>query len=133
MRVRVIKRYSECFKRQVVEELESGRFASITQARLHHGISGMGTVQKWIKNYGRNHLQAKVVRVEKPDEQDQIRAFRKRVAQLEQALGQTQAENVLNATFLKLACERMGQDVENFKKNCDGKPSTGTKGSGRAG
>ena len=25
MRVRVIKRYSECFKRQVVDELESGR------------------------------------------------------------------------------------------------------------
>ena len=31
MRVRVIKRYSECFKRQVVDELESGRFDSITQ------------------------------------------------------------------------------------------------------
>ena len=29
MRIRVIKRYSECFKRQVVEELENGRFASI--------------------------------------------------------------------------------------------------------
>lgn len=133
MRVRVIKRYSECFKRQVVDELESGRFDSITQARLHHGIPGTTTVQAWIKNYGRNHLQAKVVRVEKPDEQDQLRAYKKRVSQLEQALGKTQAENVLNATFLKLACEWMGQDVENFKKNCDGKPSTGTKGSGRAG
>ena len=31
MRVRVIKRYSECFKGQVVDELESGRFDSITQ------------------------------------------------------------------------------------------------------
>ena len=133
MRVRVIKRYSECFKRQVVEELEGGRFDSITQARLHHGIPGATTVQKWIKNYGRNHLQAKVIRVEKPDEQDQIRAYKKRVAQLEQALGKTQAENVLNATFLKLACERMGMDVESFKKNCDGKPSTGPKGSAQAG
>ena len=133
MRVRVIKRYSECFKRQVVEELEGGRFDSITQARLHHGIPGATTVQKWIKNYGRNHLQAKVIRVEKPDEQDQIRAYKKRVAQLEQALGKTQAENVLNATFLKLACERMGMDVESFKKNSDGKPSTGPKGSAQAG
>ena len=133
MRVRVIKRYSECFKRQVVEELEGGRFDSITQARLHHGIPGATTVQKWIKNYGRNHLQAKVIRVEKPDEQDQIRALKKRVGQLEQALGQTQAENVLNATFLKLACEQMGWDVGIFKKNCDGKLSTGRKGTGQAG
>ena len=125
MRIRVIKRYSECFKRQVVEELENGRFESITQARLHHGIPGATTVQKWINQYGKNHLQAKVVRVEKPDEQDQIRAYKKRIVQLEQALGTTQAENVLNATFLKLACERMGLEVESFKKNSDGKPSTG--------
>ncbi len=59
--------------------------------------------------------------------------FKKRVGQLEQALGQTQAENVLNATFLKLACEHMGMDVEIFKKNSDGKPSTGPKGTGQAG
>lgn len=133
MRVRVIKRYSEYFKRQVVDELENGRFTSITESRLHHGITGGTTIQTWLKKYGRNHLMAKVVRVEKPGEQDQLRAYKKRVSQLEQALGKTQAENVLNATFLKLACEWMGQDVENFKKNCDGKPSTGTKGSGRAG
>ena len=124
MRIRVIKRYSECFKRQVVEELENGRFESITQARLHHGIPGATTVQKWINQYGKNHLQAKVVRVEKPDEQDQIRAYQKRVAQLEQALGKTQAENVLNAAFLKLACGRLGEDVEDFKKKSDGKRST---------
>ena len=58
----------------MVEELENGRFESITQARLHHGIPGATTVQKWINKYGKNHLQAKVVRVEKPDEQDRIEA-----------------------------------------------------------
>ncbi len=129
MRVRVIKRYSECFKRQAVAELEDGRFASITQARLHHGIPGATTVQKWIKHYGRNHLQAKVVRVEKPDEQDRIREYKKRIAQLEQALGKTQAENVLNATFLKLACEQLGQEVESFKKKSDGMRSTPSESS----
>ncbi|NNM87180.1 MAG: transposase [Phycisphaerae bacterium] len=56
MRERIIKRYSECFKRQVVEELENGRFESITQAQLHHGIPGVTTVQKWINKYGKNHF-----------------------------------------------------------------------------
>ncbi len=93
MRVRVIKRYSEYFKRQVVDELENGRFTSITESRLHHGITGGTTIQTWLKKYGRNHLMAKVVRVEKPGEQDQLRAYKKRVSQLEQALGKTQAEN----------------------------------------
>jgi transposase len=133
MRIRLIKRYSECFKRQVVEELENGRFESITQARLHHGITGGTTIQTWLKKYGRNHLMAKVVRVEKPDEQDRIREYKKRIAQLEQALGTTQAENVLNAAFLKLACEQLGQEVESFKKKSDGKRSTPPGGVGRAG
>ncbi len=123
MRIRLIRRYSECFKRQVVDELEDGRFASITQARLHHGIAGTTTVQRWIKHYGRDHLQAKVVRVEKPDEQDRMPEYKKRIVQLEQALGKTQAENVLNATFLKLACEQLGQEVESFKKKSDGRRS----------
>ena len=120
MRIRVIKRYSECFKRQVVEELENGRFESITQARLHHGIPGATTVQKWINQYGKNHLQAKVVRVEKPNERDRIQELKKRVSELERVLGRTQAENVMNATFLELACQELGRDVDTFKKKVNG-------------
>ena len=52
---------------------------------------------------------------------------------MEQALGTTQAENVWNATFLKLACEQLGQEVESFKKKSDGKRSTGPKGAGQVG
>ena len=125
MRERIVQRYSACFKQQMIADLESGRFGSIEQAREHYGIGGKTTVQGWLKRYGKNHLQAKVVRVEKPGEADQVRRLKQQVAQLQQALGQTQAENVLNATYLKLACEEMGQDVETFKKKSDGRRSTG--------
>lgn len=123
MRERRVLRYSACFKRQVVDDLESGRFDSIEAARQHYGIGGMSTIQKWLKRYGKNHLQAKVVRVEKPGEADQIRQLKAKVARLEQALGQTQAQNVLNAQYLNLACEALGEEVEAFRKKCDGKPS----------
>ena len=131
MRERIIKRYSECFKRQVVEDLEHGRFSSITEARIHHGITGSITIQKWLNHYGKNHLQAKVVRVEKPDEKDRIREYKRQIVQLQQALGQTQAENVLNAEFLKLACEALGQEVDTFKKKSVGRPSTPPVNNGR--
>ena len=120
---RVMLRYSECFKRQVIEDLESGRFSSAEQARAHYGITGKSTIHKWLGRYGKAHLQCKVVRVEKPDEADQIRHLRRQIAALEKALGQTQAQNLTNAQFLKLACEQLGQDVEAFKKKCDGKLS----------
>jgi transposase len=125
MQERIIRRYSECFKRQVVGELESGRFASIAAARGHYEIGGKPTVGRWLARYGKNHLLAKVVRVELPGEMDRIAELKRQVAQLQKALGQTQAENLLNAEYLKLACERLGEAPERFKKKCAGKPSTG--------
>lgn len=124
MRDRIIMRYSLCFKRQVVADLESGRFASVAQARAHYGIGGTTTIQRWLRRFGKNHLQAKVVRVQQPDEADQMRQLKKQVAELQRALGQTQAQNLLHASYLNQACERLGEDVEAFKKKCDGRPST---------
>lgn len=124
MQDRVVRRYSLCFKRRVISELESGRFESISAARQHYGIGGATTVKDWLKRYGKNHLQAKVVRVETPDEADQIRALKVRIKELEQALGQTQAQKILEEQFLKIACEELGQDVQTFKKNATGTRST---------
>jgi transposase-like protein len=125
MRERMVRRYSECFKRQVIADLESGRFASIAEAREQYGITGADTVPRWLRRYGRNDLQAKVVRVEKPDEADRLRQLKREVERLQKALGQTQAQNVLNAEYLKLACEKLGEDMESFKKKCDGRRCTG--------
>ena len=120
MKQRLVVRYSMSFKQQVVSDLESGRFNSIAQAQRHYGITGAWTVQRWLKRYGRNHLCPKVIRVEKPNERDEILRLRNQVKQLEQALGRTQAERVLNEVFLEMACKRLGEDVEGFKKKVAG-------------
>ena len=120
MRVRVTRRYSQAFKRQVVEEIESGRFDSMQAAGLHHGIMGATTVRVWVARLGKNHLLAKVVRVEKPGEVERMMQLRRQVERLEKALGRTQAESLLNGEYLKLACEQMGEEVESFKKKSDG-------------
>ena len=132
MRERIVFRYSEAFKREVVEALESGRFSSVQSAQLHFGIRGAPTISHWLKRFGRNHLQAKVVRVEKADEAERVRELQKQVAQLQRALGQTQAQNLLNEEFLKRACQRLGEDVEAFKKKSAGKPCTGLPGKDEA-
>ena len=119
MNQRIIVRYSMSFKHQVVGELETGRFSSISEAQEHYGITGASTIRNWLVRYGRSHLCAKVVHVEKPNEKDQIKALKKQIKQLKEALGQTQAENVINQEFLKIACEQMGQDLDSFKKKVD--------------
>lgn len=124
MQQRLVIRYSNTFKRHVISELESGRFDSIGQASDHYGITGSMTIRKWLDKFGRNHLCPKVVRVEKPDEKNQIRELKKHVRQLKEALGQTQAEKVIGDAFLEIACEDMGVDVEAFKKKVDTKRFT---------
>jgi transposase-like protein len=123
MQERMIRRYSQAFKRRVVEELESGRFPSIGAANAHFGITGTTTIKRWVARLGKNHLLAKVVRVEGIQEANELLQLRRQVAHLEKALGQTQAENLLNAEYLKLACAQMGEEVDSFKKKSDGKPS----------
>jgi transposase-like protein len=113
-------RYSLAFRAQVVGEIESGRFDSIEAARRHYQVGGSSTVAKWIRNMGKSHLLAKVVRVETIDERNQLAQFRKQVAQLQKALGMTQAQNLLNESYLKLACQKLGTEMEVFKKKSDG-------------
>jgi transposase-like protein len=109
-------RYSMAFKQQVVADVEAGRFRTLAAANQHYGITGTTTVRRWLRQFGRNHLIPKVVRVERPDEADQIRRLKEQIRQLQQALGQTQMEKVLGESYLRLACEQLGVDFEEFKK-----------------
>jgi transposase-like protein len=113
------------FKQQVVDELESGRLRSFGEAQERYGIGGSCTIRNWLKRLGRNHLIPKVVRVEKPDEANQVAALKKEIRELHRALGQTQMQNVMNQTFLEIACEKLGEDVDAFKKKADTKRSSG--------
>jgi transposase-like protein len=120
----IVVRYSLAFRRQVVADLEEGRFVSIEAARLHYGIGGMQTVKGWLRLFGKNHLIPKVVRVEKPDEKDQIRQLKRQVQELQRVLGKAHVRGVLNEEFLRMACEQLGQDVESFKKKVAAKQGT---------
>ena len=126
-------RYSVAFKRQVISELESGRFGSIHEAQEHYGIKGASTIRKWMARMGRNDLMPKMVRVEKPGEASQVVELKKRIRQLEEALGQTQLKNVLGEKLLEIACERLGVDVETFKKKWTRSGRAGTPPWGRGG
>ena len=109
-------RYSEAFKLQVVNDLESGKLGSISEANRHYGIPGGETVKKWLIKYGRNHLVPKVICVEKPEEQNQIKKLKSEVKQLKEALADTHMQSLLNEAVFEELCEEVGVDPEAFKK-----------------
>jgi len=108
-------RYSEAFKRQVVDEIGRGKFSSIYQARRAY-LNGDGTVENWVRKYGREDLLPKIIRVETVKERDELKELRKRVKKLETALADAHIDCSLGDAFLEIACERMGTNVEDFKK-----------------
>ena len=80
-----IVRYSDCFKRAIIEEIEK-KGLSIEACRRKYSIGGATTIQKWLKKYGKNHLLNKIVRVETIDEIQEIQALRKELKAIKEKL-----------------------------------------------
>jgi transposase-like protein len=113
---RNILHYSEAFKRQVVNELERGKFSSISAASRAYGIRGGSTISQWIRKYGREDLLPKKVKIQTLKERDELKEARKRIRELEAALADAHIDSSLGDSYLKIACERLGVDVSDFKK-----------------
>lgn len=116
-------RYSEAFKMEVVRELEENDLP-VAEVRRKYGIKGCGTVQGWARKYG-NGSRGKVVRVQKPEEIDELKQLKLRVRRLESALADANVDLAIERAYTRLACERAGiKDVDAFKKKADGPAGT---------
>jgi transposase-like protein len=58
-----VVRYSEAFKLRLVEDVANGKYQSLDEARRRNGIRGGSTLSKWIKQYGREDILPKRVKV----------------------------------------------------------------------
>ena len=119
---RVIKpprRYSEALKIKVVQELErEGLTAAAAKSR--YGIRGCGTVEAWIRKYG-NGTRGRIIRVETPEQIDELKRLKDRVKRLETLLADANIDLALERAYTQIACERAGiKDVEGFKKKHPG-------------
>ena len=112
-------RYSEAFKMAIVRELEE-QDLPCEHVRRKYGIKGCFTVQAWVRKYG-NGSRGIRIRVEKPEEINELKRLKERVRQLESALADANIDRALELAFTELACQRAGVDVEEFKKKAAGK------------
>ena len=110
-----IIRYSEAFKQQVVREFESGKL-SRGQLRTKYQITGGSTISEWIKKYGSFGSIPKIIRVEKPDEKDQILALKEEIKRLKQAIADEVLDRKIAESTLEVICEDRGWDFEEVKK-----------------
>ena len=112
-----VVRYSDAFKRSIVEKMERGMYTSIGEAQRKNGIRGNETLVNWIKKYGREDILPKRVRVETMNEVDELKALRKQNKELKEALADAHIDWCIKSALLDIACEEMGTTAEALKKN----------------
>jgi len=106
----VIKRYSEAFKLQVVREYEGG--TSMHELQEKYGIGGGNTVRGWVEKYGRVGVRHKLLVIQSPEEQEQVKQLKVRTSQLEKLVAQLMLDKVMLETTLQVAEERLGLDLK---------------------
>lgn len=99
-------RYSEEFKRMVVEEIESG-IMTISQAGRYYGISGSVSIYKWISIYGLNEIKGKKVLVMSHKEENELITLRREMALLKKELEEAE----LRAIAWKSMVDAIEQDL----------------------
>lgn len=108
-------RYSEALKSQVLSEIESGAI-NLSQAKRKYGIGGSMTIQKWARKSGRFDLLSTVIRVEKPNEIDPLKALKEENRRLKEAIADLVLDRKIAESTLEVICEQQGWDIEEIKK-----------------
>ena len=108
---RTTVRYSDCFKRSIVEEIEKNGL-SIEDCRRKYGIGGSSTIQKWLNKYGKNHLLNKMVRVETLDEVQKIKALETELKNVKEAFANLSLRNLVLETYLEEFGKETGRTDE---------------------
>ncbi len=112
MKKEPVKRYSQALKHQVVREYEAGQ--SVYELNRKYGISGSGTVRRWVKQYGREGYRSEVVMIQTVEDQQEVQEMKQRLKELEEALADSVLENRMLRKTLEVAERETGLDL---KKN----------------
>jgi len=108
-----VRRYSEAFRRQVVQEYETG--ASLRALQEKYGIGSSRTIKRWVQRYSREGIRHEVVHIQSPEERDRLKALEAQVRDLERALARLTLEKVRLEEEVALYRELYGE--EEVKKN----------------
>ncbi len=114
-------RYSLAFKQKVITEIEDGIY-NISEASRVYKVSTK-SIYKWLKEFGKDHLINRIVRIEMRDEADRIKELEREKQKLEAALAQAHLKIITLESTIESAEELY---------NIDFKKKSGTKASDSA-
>lgn len=114
--------FSEDLRKEVVKHIESGHL-SVVQASREYDVTAQ-CIYKWLNKYSRNLKTGTRIVMEKDSVDKTIIELRKRIQDLEAALGRKSLESDLYKTMVELASKEYKTDI---KKNFGNEASSNSK------
>ena len=119
--IRKMRKYSEEFKKQIVDDFESGRFG-VTQLEKLHGV-GNTNIYNWIYKYSSFNEQGSRIIEMKDSSTQRMKELEARVKELESAVGRKQIKIDFLEKMMDIAKDELNIDI---KKNFSTPQSTGS-------
>lgn len=115
--------FSKELKKQIVKEIESGKW-SVLQAAREYLVSNV-SIYNWIEDFSHNLQRGTVIVMQSKSEASQKEELLKKIKELEAALGRKQLEIEVKDKIIEFASEELGVDIK--KKYNTGSPASTEK------
>ena len=125
-KIRKMRKYSEEFKKDLVQKFEQGKFSVCQMERLY-GVTN-NTIYRWIYKYSTfNEKGYRIIEMKK-SQTNKVKELEDRIKELERLLGRKQIEIDYLETMMEVAKEELDIDIKkNFGTPRSGKPGRGKK------
>ena len=125
---RMRRRFSDSFKQAKVREIELGK-TKVSEISKQYQVAATN-VYRWIERYGNMKEKKERLIVETNSDTKQLLALKKKVAELEQIIGQKQVQLDFKEKMIEIAEEKYGieikKKVSTTQSNTSGKTGTNT-------
>lgn len=115
------RKFSEAFKKSIVNDFESGKFSVIQLERLHK-IKGQ-IIYRWIYQYSQVNEKGQRIVEMKDSSTQKLKELEKKVMELERAVGQKQIQIDYLEKMIDIAKDELNIDI---KKNSNTPLSSGS-------
>ena len=122
------KRYSEAFKRQLLEEIRTGKWSTPYAAGKAYNIRPI-TVSRWMDEGGLTHLRGRTMEIKTLNEQTELQRLRRENKKLKEQLLNEILDHRIDQATLEIIEREYKIDVSQIKKKDTGTISSNASAS----
>ena len=89
-------------------------FARALWANIRAGrvVQGGSTISQWVEKYGRKGTRHKLIVIQSPDEQNQVKQMKQRISQLERVVAQLTLDKLMLESTIQVAEDKWDLDLK---------------------